>query len=274
MAPPTDLPGNALPASGPQLKPAIGIALAELKAWAEEEGQSLEKLSKPAAKLWREILEQSGARATNNCAPNLRRSDIAIPAAYDLSGRGWGKFMLWFHKQMRSPLTKACAKKGLPSLVPVRLSDPKGGNAEYSQALYYLAFEPQGEEQPTKTKTQRPKKAPPESAAQTALLSDLNSAPSPQLLPARPVIAGFDPIGSRQRSSTIPRELLRRLDSVDWLLVGTVALGIVGSISLSIIAVGLGQGSMAEADGTASSLVSLIEMIRDLTAPSPFAEDL
>lgn len=141
MSPKSDPGVSLLPANGPHLTRAIDIALTGLRKWSEAEGQNWDKLGERDARLWRELLEQTRAKAMGGCAPNLSKSELAVPAVYELTGRGWSSFMVWFRREIRGALVKACAAERVPVLVPVRRSNRSGGWPETSEAIYYLAFD-------------------------------------------------------------------------------------------------------------------------------------
>lgn len=285
-----DLFDELLPASGPKLSASLDVALSHLRHWADAEGQRWENLHSNHARLWREILQQTKNGAGAGCAPNLTKSQIAVPAAFKLDARGWKSFKVWLKREVNEPLFKACAAENLPVLVPVRRSNRSGGRPENSEALYFLAFAPKDakveapEDPPSHAKPKASHPTPPsdtEALISPSFQEDVASIDTKhgEVHPALPSVPLAPPPRAIVAASLPPplspkARLVQRIASVDWLLVGATTLGLMVSFSLSVIAYNHGHSGPSDSAVTAAAIVELVETVQGLLAPSPFFENL
>lgn len=130
---------SAIPASGPQLNKAIGQAIEHLNKVAVK--RNYQENDWPThARLWKAILTQSKNRLDRQVAPNLVKSDLAIPALMKLDGRDWKSFGKWFERVIESELLQLSQLSRIPALRVIRHANAKGGYSEKSGAIYYLSF--------------------------------------------------------------------------------------------------------------------------------------
>ena len=127
-----------LPAAGPKLIQAIDQALEHINSLA---ARDYEREGWPDhAKLWRELLNQSKAGSKRGIAPNILKGDLATPLGIKVTGRSWQLFLNWFDRHIEPSLTQLAERSKIPALKAIRISNPKGGFPDTSEAIFFLFF--------------------------------------------------------------------------------------------------------------------------------------
>lgn len=138
-------------ASGPYLIPAINGALKHLERLKARDGQLWSVAERQNARIWEALLIQSQKYATDNVAPHRLRNDIGTVAGVELGKRRWDQFRRWLKSVIKPTLQDELASENLPMLHEARVSNPKGGRHEISEAEYYLSYK-EGEPIPSRSK--------------------------------------------------------------------------------------------------------------------------
>lgn len=128
------------PACGATVGDAIAQALRIADVRAENERRLDSEISEDC-RLWRELLRLSQGQLFQDMAPTISRKALEASANVELTQRRWMRFLRWFERNMAEPLHRACMQSGVPALYGGRLSDRRGGRAEYSEAQYFVSFQ-------------------------------------------------------------------------------------------------------------------------------------
>lgn len=138
-------------ASGPYLLPAIKVALKHLERRRAYEGESWNVAKSQNARIWEQLLIQSQMYAVDDVAPHRLRNDIGTVVGAKLGKRRWDQFRRWLRAEIKPTLQDELAAINLPMLHEARISNPKGGRHEISEAEYYLSYI-EGEPIPSRSK--------------------------------------------------------------------------------------------------------------------------
>ncbi|MEW8333104.1 MAG: hypothetical protein AB2632_02540 [Candidatus Thiodiazotropha sp.] len=131
--------------------PAIKIAIKHLECLKAHEGESWSVAEGQNARIWETLLNQSQKYAIDNVAPHRLRNDIGTVAGVELGKRRWDQFRRWLKSEVKPTLQDELASQNLPMLHEARVSNPKGGRHEISEAEYYLSYK-EGEPIPSRSK--------------------------------------------------------------------------------------------------------------------------
>lgn len=149
-------------ACGPYLIPAIQVALNHLEELKGARDQEWDITDRENARIWEALLIQSQEYAVHGVAPHRLRNDIGTPAGVKLTQRRWEQCRRWLKREVKTDLALRLEAHHLPMLHEARISNPRGGRHEISEAEYYLSYQKGGAipKQTKKNKTQETKTPP------------------------------------------------------------------------------------------------------------------